>query len=387
MSQTDRYSPSLYLTIAANFFFFTSFQWSFVALPGYIQELGGDAALIGLAYGLFTLSAVVARPGVGWLADHWGRKPVLLVGAAIFALSPVLYALTSSVWPFMIVRLLHGLGISAFTTAYTALVADLAPPARLGEAVGLSGVTTNLGLLFAPALGAYLQVQWGYSAHFLVAAIIAAASFVTLLPVREPQRDTLPETRGSSFRTVGKVRTVWVAALGSTGLAVAYGAVLSFLAPFTVERQLIAAGLYFTAYAVAMIIAQALAGWLSDRIGRRAVAAPGMAIAALSMFALAGAHTDAIVLAAGAGLGLGWGLTRAGLDTAVVDAVTPEMRGSAVSFLYTWVDIGVGVGSFGLGIVAQRQSYAASFYLAAIWAALALAGYLVWGRRKKEAVR
>jgi MFS family permease len=384
MSQSGRYSPSLYLTIAANFFFFASFQWSFVALPGYIQELGGDAALIGLAYGLFTLSAVVARPGVGWLADHWGRKPVLLLGAAIFALSSVLYALTSSLWPFMIVRLFHGLGISAFTTAYTALVADLAPPERLGEAVGLSGVTGNLGLLFAPALGAYLVVQWGYSAHFLVAAVIAVASIAMLLPVREPQRETPAEAKGSDFWTVAKVRTVWLAALGSTGLAVAYGAILSFLAPFAVERQLTAAGLYFSAYAVAMMIAQAIAGWLSDRIGRRAVAAPGMAVAALSMFALAGAHTDAAVLAAGAGLGLGWGLSRAALDTAVVDAVAPELRGSAVGFLYTWIDIGIGAGSFGLGIVAQRQSYAASFYLAAIWAALALAGYLVWGRRKQE---
>ena len=61
------YPPSFWLVLAANLFFFAGFQWTFATLPGYIQEIGGDAAQIGLAFGLFSLSAVAARPVVGWL--------------------------------------------------------------------------------------------------------------------------------------------------------------------------------------------------------------------------------------------------------------------------------------------------------------------------------
>ena len=181
---------------------------------------------------------------------------------------------------------------------------------------------------------------------------------------------------------MARLRPVWVASFGITGLAVAYGAVLGFLAPFADEYGLTTAGGYFSAFALAMMLAQSLAGWLSDRVGRRAVAVPGMAAAVLAMAGLALARSDAGLLVAGVGFGLSWGLARAGLDTAVVDAVSAEARGTAVGVLYTLFDVGVGVGSFGLGIVAQAQGYGAVFYAAGAWAVIALCGYLLWSRRE-----
>jgi MFS family permease len=381
MSSTNRYPLGFYLALVANLFFFIGFQWTFATLPGYIQQIGGGAAQIGLAFGLFSLSAVLARPGIGWLVDHWGRKPVLLAGAVIFCLAPVLYMLAESWAPFMALRVFHGVGIAAFSTAYTTLIADLAPPARRGEAIGLSGVTNNMGMLFAPALGAYTLTLWGYDAHFAISAGITVVSVLLLLPIIEPRREATAQADSPNLWTVARLRPVWVASFGVTGLSVAYGAVLSFLAPFAAEWHLAAAGGYFTAFAAAIMAAQASAGWLSDRIGRRTVAIPGMILVVLSMAGLAIARTDAMLLAAGAGFGLSWGSARAALDTAVVDAVPPKLRGTAIGFFFTCFDMGVGAGSFGLGIVAQARSYAAAFYAAALWATVALAGYLVWGRR------
>jgi predicted MFS family arabinose efflux permease len=110
-------------------------------------------------------------------------------------------------------------------------------------------------------------------------------------------------------------------------------------------------------------------------------------LAVLAMVLLAMARTNAALLAAGAVFGLSWGLTRAGIDTSVVEAVSAEARGTAVGFLYTVFDIGVGVGSFGLGIVAQARGYVAAFYTAAAWAAVALAGYVGWGRKARPSGR
>ncbi len=381
MSHGKGYGVGFYLAFAANFFFFASFQWTFVTLPGYIQQLGGSAAQMGLATGLVTLSAVLVRPGIGHLVDRWGRKWALIAGAALFTLEPILYLLTPAVWPFLAVRLLRGVGLAAFTTAYTALVADLTPPTRRGAAIGLSGVTNNVGLLFAPALGALVQARWGYPAHFLAAAAIGVGSLLTLLPLQALRSAAAPARGRFRFWTVARLRPVQAATLGSTGLAAAYGAVLSFLPPLAAERQLTATGGYFTAFAVAMMACQAAAGWLSDRVGRRAVAVPGLIVTPLATAGLALARSNAALLAAGAGLGLSWGLTRAGLDTAVVDAVPAGARGTALGFLYTCFDAGIGVGAFGLGIVAQAQGYAAAFAAAAAWAAAALVGYLGKERR------
>ncbi|MBN1136245.1 MAG: MFS transporter, partial [Anaerolineae bacterium] len=310
--------------------------------------------------------------------DRWGRKPLLLAGAALFALAPVCYALAGSVRPFMAIRIVHGIGIAAFTTAYTAFVADLAPPAQRGETIGLAGLTSNLGLFFMPALGAMVLAQWGYVPHFLAAAGTAAVGVLLILPIAEPKPDR-PDSTGVRLGVVLRLRPVWVAALASTGLAVAYGATLSFMAPLAAERGLTAAGAYFSAFAAALMLAQVLAGWLSDRIGRLAVAAPGLAVAALATAWLAVARSDATLLAAGAAFGSSWGLVRGGLDAAVVDAVSAEDRGTAIGLLYTCFDAGVGVGAFGLGVAAQQYGYATTFGLAAAWATVALVAYLGLG--------
>ena len=366
---------AFYLAVAANFFFFASFHWIYATLPGFVQHIGGDLVQVGLATGVFALSAVVARPVVGRLIDRWGRKPLLLVGATLFVLAPACYALAGAVLPFMAIRVVHGIGIAAFTTAYTAFVADLAPPAQRGEMIGLAGLTNNLGLFFMPALGAMALAHWGYAPHFLVAAGVAAVAVLLILLIAGPAGGRSDQT-GVRSGAVARLRPVWVAALGSTGLAVAYGATLGFVAPLAAERGLTAAGAYFSAFAATLMLAQALAGWLSDRIGRRAVAAPGLAVTALATVWLAMARSDAALLAAGAALGLSWGLVRGGLDAAVVDAVPAESRGTAIGLLYTCFDAGVGVGSFGLGVAAQQYGYATAFGLAAAWSAVALAFYI-----------
>jgi MFS family permease len=380
-SKWGGYPTGFYLALGANFFFFASFQWSYVTLPGFIQILGGNATHIGLAFGLSTLSAVAVRPAIAPLIDRWGRRVALGVGAALFALEPILYTLTTSVWPFLAVRLMRGLAIAAFTTAYTALVADLAPEGRRGEAIGLSGITNNLGMLFMPALGTAV-LSWGdYTLHFWAAATIALLSLLLVLPIREPQRGPRKLLQaGPGFWDVARRKPVWLASFGGTGLAVAYGAALSFMPPLAEERGLAAAGAYFTAFALAMMAAQAGAGWLSDRVGRRAVAWPGMAAAALAALGLGLARSDAALLASGAGLGLSWGLVRAGLDTAVVDAVGSEARAAALGVLYTCFDAGIGLGSYGLGLAATSWGYGVAFYLSAVWATLALASYLLWSR-------
>jgi predicted MFS family arabinose efflux permease len=109
-----------------------------------------------------------------------------------------------------------------------------------------------------------------------------------------------------------------------------------------------------------------------------------MVAAVLSAGLLGLAGSNAALLVAGVGLGLSWGLVRAGLDTAVVDAVPPRARGTALSVLYTLFDAGIGLGSFGLGLVAGAQGYAMAFYTAAAWALVILAGYVIWTMRVEE---
>ncbi len=96
---------------------------------------------------------MLTRPLAGALADRWGRKPVLVLGAALLCGGPPLYAFVSSVPLLLGVRAVHGVGLGLFSTAYPALIADLLPPGRYGEGLGLANAATNYRVMYATTGG------------------------------------------------------------------------------------------------------------------------------------------------------------------------------------------------------------------------------------------
>jgi len=99
---------------------------------------------------------LLTRPLAGVLADRWGRKPVLVLGAVLLCGGPPLYAFVSSVPWLLGVRAVHGVGLALFSTAYPALIADLLPPGRYGEGLGLANAATNYRVMYATTGGTTL---------------------------------------------------------------------------------------------------------------------------------------------------------------------------------------------------------------------------------------
>src|SRR5690606_12827338 len=85
------WTTAFVLISAGSLFLFTGFYLLLPTLPLFIKDLGGLDAQVGLAAGVFTFAAVVARPLAGGLLDRYGRRPFLLAGLALFALSMYAY--------------------------------------------------------------------------------------------------------------------------------------------------------------------------------------------------------------------------------------------------------------------------------------------------------
>jgi MFS family permease len=62
------------------------------------------------------------RGWAGWAADRYGRRPLLLVGGAIFMTAPGAYAAAAGAASLFLVRLAHGAGMGLLPTAATAMV-------------------------------------------------------------------------------------------------------------------------------------------------------------------------------------------------------------------------------------------------------------------------
>src|SRR4051794_16318235 len=174
--------------------YFTGFGIAIFALPLYVTgPVGGGDALAGLAFGAFALSAFVLRPFVGRLSDMHGRRPFLVGGALLAALSLASLAFSENIIVIVALRLLAGVAEAAFFVAGFAALADVAPPARLGEALSYNSLGLYVGIALGPPLGEVLVRRFGFGHAWVGAAALAVLAAGLSLIVGETRAGPPPD--------------------------------------------------------------------------------------------------------------------------------------------------------------------------------------------------
>ena len=139
----------------------------------------------GLLAALTLVTLLAALPG-GWLADRFGRRPLMRLGAALSAAGTGLLIFADSAALILLFGGLLALGSAAFYGASWALIADLAPSAEAGRFYGLANIGTAGAAAAAGLLGPLvdqgnsLAAGLGYTALFAAAAGAFVASAVAL---------------------------------------------------------------------------------------------------------------------------------------------------------------------------------------------------------------
>jgi MFS family permease len=360
-------SPQFLLLWASSFAFYLSFYLLLPALPLYARTLEIPEGQIGLIIGSFAASSMVMKPAAGWSADRWGRKPVLLAGAALFLVSSLLYPWSRSVGALLGVRLLHGAGMGFYPAAGAAMVADLSPPSRRGEAMGFWGAAGSVALALGPVCAIWFVDRWGFDALFRVVVAVALAALV----LTAANGETLV-TRVAPAVAWGSLlsRAVALPCIVVFCLMTTYGAQIAFLAIYAQSRGA-NPGVFFLVMAAVIALTRGYAGLVSDRVGRAPVAAAGLVVAATALVVLASGGAMAILAAAGALYGLGLGAAQPVTMAWAADLVTPDERGKALGTFYAAFELGIASGAIGFGAVLARSSFAVMFLSAA---AVALIG-------------
>src|SRR5262245_44380754 len=134
------YQPKLVLLLAVQFLFGLGFS-SFLLLPKYLAEAHvADASLIGRVMAAGPISAVLAIPMLAPYIDRVRRQYLLSVSALTMLLASLGFAYLGPLEPKVyVLRALQGAAFTTFWSTCATLVAELAPPARLGQALGLLG--------------------------------------------------------------------------------------------------------------------------------------------------------------------------------------------------------------------------------------------------------
>ena len=330
-------------------------------LPRYIHgPLGSGDLAVGVVIGSYAVTGLLLRPIAGRIADTRGRKPTVLVGACLVALSGFLYLPSLGIAGLILARLILGAGEGAVYTAGSAWIVDLAPQDRRGRVLGLYGLAVWGGLSVGPLLGEVLLGAGGYTLVWIVAgalpvlgAAIAVAARDPFVPLAhaEPHPLIAPEAVGPGFAI----------SLASFG----YAAVATFIVLHLEARGVGHGATVFAAFAATIVLTRLAFGDLPDRMGAAPVAIAATIGEAFGLLLIAVAHSLPVALLGGMAMGAAFSLLNPSLMLIALDRVTEQARGAAMGTYTAFFDAGVGLGAPVAGAVAALTGYEGAFFFAA----------------------
>ncbi len=342
----------------------------------------------------------------GRLGDMLGNKPLYLIGFAIFILGSLISGFAPDIYTLIIFRAAQAFGAAMLFANSPAILTKNFPPEQRGQALGLQGTMTYLGLTVGPSLGGWLTAQFSWHAVFFINVPIGllglgmAAHFI-------PTETTT--TRRERFDSVGAL--LFTAGIVALLLALNQGAEWGWTAPLTLSLLIGSAllfaifiiieqraafpmvdltlfrsrlfsastatavtnyiclyaiifllpfyliqgrgfspqdaGLILTAQPLVMVFAAPLSGTLSDRIGSRVLATLGMVILAGGLVWLAQlgpTSSIAEIVIPLAVVGLGTGIFVSPNNSALMGSAPRQRQGIAAGILATARNVGMVMG-------------------------------------------
>jgi predicted MFS family arabinose efflux permease len=356
------------LTLFVSFFTMIGFYLLLSVVPLYAEAAGGGSSGAGLATAVFMLSTVLAQVWMPRILARFGYREVLAVGLLLLGLPAFLYVPVGEVPAILAVTLARGAGFGVAIVALAALVIELAPPGRRGEALGLYGVVLTLPTIFCTALGLWLVERLGYGPVFLIGASAPVLAFVAALGIssqdrREGRRDVglLSGLRRGSLLRIFLLFACCTAASG---------VVVTFLplsapgpGPFSAATALLFLGIASTFF-------RWWAGRFGDRRDPRLLLAPGLVCAALGMVALS---LEGFALLGGALLfGAGFGTLQNTSLLLIMQRVLKAEYGLGSTLWNLAFDAGTGAGAFVFGFVVGAAGFSWTFFFCAVLLVAAL---------------
>ena len=363
-------------------FSFTVFLSVFQLLPTApfrILDLGGTHSDAGLFLGFLTYASAISAPFTGAIADRIGKRRVLLICSIAIAACSALYAIVPSYQAMLVLVIPHGVVWSGMLSASGAYVTDLVPPSRRAEGLSYWGFASILAVSAAPALGLWVYERGGWTALAVEVTIlnIIMAGIAWRLPP-DPPRAAVPSRRPGSL-------IEWRVLLFAVTLflySFSQGGITSFAALHAEQRGVAPKALFFTAFALAVILTRPFIARYADRAGHRRVMVPCLIMVVLGVILLALASTRTGFVVSALVFGTGFGSAFPVFVAQLMQRVEDGRRGATFGALIAAYDMGIGTGSIAVGWIGEHYGLAQAFGVGAVLAALSIPYYLFMGRSR-----
>ncbi|MFJ1706069.1 MFS transporter [Kitasatospora sp. NPDC088346] len=327
----------------------------------YQEQIGFSELTVTVVYAVYAFGVIGVLLVAGDVSDTVGRRPVLLCGLGLAALSALCFLLEGGLPLLYLGRLLSGLSAGLFTGAATAYVMELAPPGREARAA-FAATAANMGGLGCGPLLSGILAQYAprpLQTPFLVHLALVAVSFAVTWLLPETVRGARPARAVRPRRPAlpPEVRPVFVPAGIAAFVGFSLFGVFTSVAPAFLAQRLgvhnhAVVGLIVFCAFFASTLGQLLAGRLG--VARALPTGCLVLVAGLALLAAALAWNalPPLVLSALVG-GFGQGLSFRGSVAAVAGAAPEAHRAGAISSLFVVAYTGISIPVIGVGVLTE----------------------------------
>jgi MFS family permease len=313
---------------------------------------------------------------LGAWSDRLGRRrPFVAAGLVAASAGAVALALASEPAGLILARGITGVAAAAWV-AFAVLFTSYFPAHRATHAIGVINFVNIAAQAVATYGGSLLAQAYGWQASFWGAALLGVLGLATLVGVREaPLVRTAPLTLRSVVRVATAPTLLFVAGAAAINTAINFATSFGFVPVYAAELGASRAdlGALTAARLIPFAAATLVTAWLAERVGTRATIVAGTLLLALANVLVPWTR-DLTGLAVLQGIGgIGFGLASPVLMGLSIRAVAAEERATAMGMFQATYSIGMIVGPWGAGWLAQTAGMDSVFVAAAGLAVLSAA--------------
>ncbi|WP_430743230.1 MFS transporter [Bacillus atrophaeus] len=204
-------------------------------LPQMKSELHLSQFQVSLVITVFSITAAVFIPIVGYLADRFSRKKIIIPCLFLYGIGGLITGFFHQSFPLIMAgRALQGLGAAGTGPIAMALSADLFKGAQESKVLGIVEASNGMGKVLSPIIGSLIALLVWYGAFFAFPAFCALSILLTWIFIKEKKKEEEPPTIGkyakgllSVFKQEGRwLFTAYLA--GATCLFTLFGILFYF---------------------------------------------------------------------------------------------------------------------------------------------------------------
>ena len=339
---------------------------SFVLLPTipiYLSRVEAKGGEIGFLVGVLNVCSLVPRLFIGRALLKIPERKFMMAGAALYIISSIAYLIAPPFWPFLIVRVLQGIGLAFFSTASFTLIANIASETHRGRIISYYSLSFNFAFAIAPYFGMILINQFNFTVLFLACTVLSLCTLLTTIKLAKTQ------SHPAKSESVRKQPLLSREALPSATMAFMlnfiWGALGAFFPLYALTHGVTNPGIFFAIFAITLILGRALGGRILDTYERKKVIIPCLITTVISLSILTFSTTLFLFIMVAIILGAGWALLYPSLLIYAIEK-SGSARGPAMGTFTALADLGTGIGPMIMGLILQWTSYPIMFLCLAL---------------------